>query len=326
MLVSATPLRGSSPRTVSLHRGGTVTACAPPAVSSRVRAARRARFPASCGHRGRQLGRRTESSGRRAVTIPVAVTAMLAMLSRAWRRRRATTRISKESGIGSRVETAISRALRHASRAALASALTELLRAPRIAGSNVAARDLGLGQPRGGYLANHGCQNVGLPRMTSGSRLSGSRGEPMPPRDPARGGLGANLRRAWMASHHRLVERLAAAGLADRALPDGRVLAMCAEDAATIVSDIGRGLGISRQGAAKIVARLADRGFLTATASRTTAGRRWLRSHRGPPSISSRCDEPARRSTMSFAPSWERRRSPHWTASSSSSQPMMTRR
>jgi DNA-binding MarR family transcriptional regulator len=83
------------------------------------------------------------------------------------------------------------------------------------------------------------------------------------------GGLGAQLRRAWLGYHRRLDQHLASAGYADRALPDGRVLRLCAREASTTIAGIGRELGITRQGAAKIVASLVDRGYLTATASPT---------------------------------------------------------
>jgi DNA-binding MarR family transcriptional regulator len=88
-------------------------------------------------------------------------------------------------------------------------------------------------------------------------------------RDPESGGLGADLRRAWLGYHQRLNTELADEGFADRSLPDGRVLRLCAREADTTISGIGRRLGISRQGAAKIVASLVERGYVTATTSRT---------------------------------------------------------
>jgi DNA-binding MarR family transcriptional regulator len=86
---------------------------------------------------------------------------------------------------------------------------------------------------------------------------------------PAAGqtGLGPTLRRAWVGYQRRLDEALAAAGFDDRRLPDGRVLRICARSAEVTVSDIGRELGITRQGAGKIVARLHDRRYVTLTAS-----------------------------------------------------------
>jgi DNA-binding MarR family transcriptional regulator len=59
---------------------------------------------------------------------------------------------------------------------------------------------------------------------------------------------------------------MAASGFADRTLPDGRVLRICARREATI-SDIGRELGITRQGASKIVASLRDRRYVTLRSS-----------------------------------------------------------
>jgi DNA-binding MarR family transcriptional regulator len=64
---------------------------------------------------------------------------------------------------------------------------------------------------------------------------------------------------------------MAAAGFADRSFPDGRVLRMCARSDETTAAQIGRGLGISRQGAGKIVAGLRERGYVTLEPSRTDA-------------------------------------------------------
>jgi DNA-binding MarR family transcriptional regulator len=62
-------------------------------------------------------------------------------------------------------------------------------------------------------------------------------------------------------------EELAAAGFGGRRFPDARVLLMCATHGETTISDVGRGLGITRQGASKIVAGLRDRGYLEVTPS-----------------------------------------------------------
>src|SRR5262249_54631107 len=59
---------------------------------------------------------------------------------------------------------------------------------------------------------------------------------------------------------------------ADRRLPDGRVLRMCLREPGTTIAHIGRELGISRQGAAKIVHDLRDRGYVT-LADSSTSGR-----------------------------------------------------
>lgn len=83
-------------------------------------------------------------------------------------------------------------------------------------------------------------------------------------RRPAR--LGAALRRAWIGYRLTLETDLAAAGF-EGAFPDARVLRICARNPAATIADIGRELGISRQGAAKIVAGLSDRGYLTLSPS-----------------------------------------------------------
>ena len=81
--------------------------------------------------------------------------------------------------------------------------------------------------------------------------------------------LGAALRRAWVGYQRRLDEEMAAAGFDDRAFPDGRVLRMCARPGETTVSQIGRELGMTRQGASKIVAGLRDRRYVTLRSSTT---------------------------------------------------------
>jgi DNA-binding MarR family transcriptional regulator len=82
-------------------------------------------------------------------------------------------------------------------------------------------------------------------------------------------GLGAALRGAWVGYQHRLDKELLAAGF-DRRFPDGRVLRLCGSATGSTISEVGRGLGITRQGAAKIVSSLAERGFLTVTPSETS--------------------------------------------------------
>src|SRR5437764_4243386 len=78
--------------------------------------------------------------------------------------------------------------------------------------------------------------------------------------------LGPALRRAWVGYQRRLDAAMAEAGFGDRGFPDGRVLRMC-RDSETTISQIGRELGISRQGAGKIVNGLRDRGFVSVDAS-----------------------------------------------------------
>jgi DNA-binding MarR family transcriptional regulator len=84
---------------------------------------------------------------------------------------------------------------------------------------------------------------------------------------PAR--LGSALRQAWVAYRHQLDEELAAAGFGDRGFPDGRVLRQCTGGSDVTISQIGRELGITRQGASKIVASLRDRGYVTLAISPT---------------------------------------------------------
>ncbi len=75
--------------------------------------------------------------------------------------------------------------------------------------------------------------------------------------------LGGALRRAWIGYQRRLDGELAAAGFAGRGFPDGRVLRLCAQAEEVTASQIGRELGITRQGAGKVVAALRDRGYVT---------------------------------------------------------------
>ena len=81
--------------------------------------------------------------------------------------------------------------------------------------------------------------------------------------------LGAALRRAWIGYQRRLDQEMAAAGFDERGFPDGRVLRMCSGPTETTVSQIGRELGITRQGASKIVAGLRDRRYVTLSPSQT---------------------------------------------------------
>ncbi|HEY3728519.1 MAG TPA: MarR family transcriptional regulator [Solirubrobacteraceae bacterium] len=87
--------------------------------------------------------------------------------------------------------------------------------------------------------------------------------------DAPRVGLGRALRQAWVGYQRRLDQELAAAGFGDRRFPDGRALRICSRAGEPTISQIGRELEITRQGAAKIVARLRDRGYLTVSPSAT---------------------------------------------------------
>lgn len=91
-------------------------------------------------------------------------------------------------------------------------------------------------------------------------------GEPTQP-DPARLGLGGALRQAWVGYRRRLDAELAAAGFGDRGFPDGRVLHICLRPGDTTISQIGRELGITRQGASKLVTSLAERDYVTLATS-----------------------------------------------------------
>ena len=83
-------------------------------------------------------------------------------------------------------------------------------------------------------------------------------------------GLGAALRRAWLGYQLRLDRAMAEAGFGERRFPDGRVLRVCSGDAGSTISAIGRELGITRQGASKVVAHLRDRGYVAVSASTTS--------------------------------------------------------
>jgi DNA-binding MarR family transcriptional regulator len=98
-----------------------------------------------------------------------------------------------------------------------------------------------------------------------------SRGEPGPERrgEGRPRTLGGALRSAWVGYQRRLDEAMAAAGFADRRYPDGRVLRLCARPGQMTASVIGRELGITRQGAGKIVTALLDRGYVVLEPSPT---------------------------------------------------------
>jgi DNA-binding MarR family transcriptional regulator len=81
--------------------------------------------------------------------------------------------------------------------------------------------------------------------------------------------LGDALHRAWTGYRRRVDEELAAAGFRDRSSPDRRVLRLCSGPEPVTISEIGRDLGITRQGASKIVAGLRDRGYVTLSPSPT---------------------------------------------------------
>ena len=63
---------------------------------------------------------------------------------------------------------------------------------------------------------------------------------------------------------------MADAGFGERRFPDGRVLRLCSGQAGSTISAIGRELGITRQGASKVVGHLRDRGYVTVADSPTS--------------------------------------------------------
>ena len=85
-------------------------------------------------------------------------------------------------------------------------------------------------------------------------------------------GLGPALRRAWIGYQRRLDIAMADAGFDERRFPDGRVLRLCSDPAGSTISNIGRELGITRQGAGKVVSHLQDRGYVS-VADSPTSGR-----------------------------------------------------
>jgi len=84
--------------------------------------------------------------------------------------------------------------------------------------------------------------------------------------------LGAALRRAWLGYQLRLDRAMAEAGFGERKFPNGRALRVCSGEAGSTISAIGRELGITRQGASKVVAHLREHGYV-AVADSTTSKR-----------------------------------------------------
>ena len=93
-----------------------------------------------------------------------------------------------------------------------------------------------------------------------------------PPRLERSFGLGPALRRAWVGYQLRLDAAMAGAGFDERRFPDGQVLRFCSQPTGSTISAIGRELGITRQGASKVVAHLRERGYVSVSDS-TTSGR-----------------------------------------------------
>jgi DNA-binding MarR family transcriptional regulator len=84
-------------------------------------------------------------------------------------------------------------------------------------------------------------------------------------------GLGVALRQAWVGYRRRMDHELAEAGFGDRGFPDGRVLTICSKEGDVTISFIGRELGMTRQGASKLVASLRARGYVTLRPSKGDA-------------------------------------------------------
>ena len=84
---------------------------------------------------------------------------------------------------------------------------------------------------------------------------------PVAPRAPRR--LGGTLGMAWVGYRRLLDAEMAEAGFGDRRFPDGRVLRICADVGDATISHVARELGITRQGASKIVADLMEREYVT---------------------------------------------------------------
>jgi len=63
---------------------------------------------------------------------------------------------------------------------------------------------------------------------------------------------------------------MAEAGFGERKFPDGRVLRVCSVEGGSTIAAIGRELGITRQGASKVVAHLRDRGYVLVADSTTS--------------------------------------------------------
>ena len=85
-------------------------------------------------------------------------------------------------------------------------------------------------------------------------------------------GLGPALRRAWVGYQRQLDRAMVDAGFGERTFPDGRVLRLCSDPAGSTISNIGRELAITRQGASKVVNLLRDRGYVS-VADSPTSGR-----------------------------------------------------
>jgi DNA-binding MarR family transcriptional regulator len=89
--------------------------------------------------------------------------------------------------------------------------------------------------------------------------------------------LGPLLFRAAAGYRRRIDERLAAAGFADQRFPDGLILRLCRRDEEVTISQIGRELSMTRQGASKLVAGMSERGYVTVERSSLDAREKVVR-------------------------------------------------
>jgi DNA-binding MarR family transcriptional regulator len=116
-----------------------------------------------------------------------------------------------------------------------------------------------------------------MPVTGQGPGRADRRGTGKELRHAGRSGLGSALFGAWLGYRRRMDEELAALGFAGRRFPDMFVLRMCSGAGETTISQIGRGLGITRQGASKIVTGLGVRGYVTVTPSPTSGREKVVR-------------------------------------------------
>jgi DNA-binding MarR family transcriptional regulator len=72
-------------------------------------------------------------------------------------------------------------------------------------------------------------------------------------------------------------QKLAAAGFEDQRFPDGLILRLCRRGEDVTISQIGRELSITRQGASKLVAGLSGRGYVTVEKSAADAREKVVR-------------------------------------------------
>ena len=135
--------------------------------------------------------------------------------------------------------------------------------------------------------------------------------------------LGPTLRRAWLGYQARLDRAMSDVGFDERRFPDGRVLRLCVGPTGSTISNIGRELGITRQGAGKVVGHLHDRG-IRSPADSPTSGREkevTLTPLEGP-NTSRLNAKPSGPSSVICARNWERSRSVPSTGCSNISMPV----